>query len=126
MEAIFWLSVLLIIYSYIVYPILLTILVKLCGKKTPNIDITTRNEWPDVAIIIAAYNEEQDIKQRVENLISQDYPADKITYYIGSDGSTDKTNDILKEFTDIRLQAQLFETNRGKASVLNDLIQLAT
>ena len=126
MEATFWLSILLITYSYIMYPIFLTFLVKLFGKKNACIDILAKSEWPDVAIIIAAYNEEQDIKQRVENLLSQDYPADKITYYIGSDGSTDKTNDILQQFTDTRLQAQIFETNRGKASVLNDLMQFTT
>lgn len=125
METIFWLSTLLVAYSYVVYPILLTLLVKLFGQKKVCIDISSKSEWPDVAIIIAAFNEEQDIKQRVENLLSQDYPADKITYYIGSDGSTDKTNEILEQFTDTRLQAHIFKANRGKASVLNDLVKLA-
>lgn len=126
MEATFWLSILLITYSYLVYPVLLATLAKLWGKKNTCKDISNISEWPEVAVVIAAYNEEQDIKQRVENLLSQDYPAEKITYFIGSDGSTDNTNQILRQFTDSRLQAQLFETNRGKASVLNDLIQLVT
>lgn len=126
MEATFWLSILLITYSYFVYPILLAILAKFWGKKNTSEDITKIHEWPEVAIVIAAYNEEQDIKQRVENLLSQDYPVDKITYFIGSDGSTDSTNEILKQFTDSRVQAKLFEKNRGKSSVLNDLIGLVT
>jgi len=124
MEEIFWLSVLLISFSYIFYPIVLALATKLFGKKNSSRDASEISEWPEVAVIIAAFNEEQDIKQRVENLLEQDYPADKITYYIGSDGSTDKTNEILSEFSDPRLQAQLFEVNRGKASVLNNLMEL--
>jgi len=126
MEFIFWLSIGLIGFSYIIYPLVLTLATKLFGKRNSNIDLTKISEWPEVAVVIAAFNEEQDIKQRVENLLEQDYPADKITYYIGSDGSTDRTNEILSEFTDSRLKAQLFEVNRGKASVLNNLIELVT
>jgi cellulose synthase/poly-beta-1,6-N-acetylglucosamine synthase-like glycosyltransferase len=124
MEVIFLLSVLLIGFSYIVYPILLAFAAKLFGKSNNFSNISEIEDWPEVAVVIAAFNEEQDIKQRIENLLAQDYPADKITYYIGSDGSTDDTNTILSKFNDPRLQAQLFEVNRGKASVLNNLIEL--
>lgn len=124
MEAIFWLSVLLIGFSYIVYPILLALAAKLFGKSNDCRNISEIKDWPEVAIIIAAFNEEQDIKDRIENLLFQDYPADKITYFIGSDGSTDGTNEIISQYTDSRLKAQLFEINRGKASVLNNLVEL--
>jgi len=124
MEFIFWLCIGLIGFSYIGFPLLLALATKLFGNKNSITNITEITDWPEVAVVIAAFNEEQDIKQRVENLLEQDYPADKITYYIGSDGSTDKTNEILSEFTDSRLNAQLFEVNRGKASVLNNLIEL--
>jgi len=124
MEVIFWLSVLLIGFSYVVYPILLALAAKLFGKSNNLSNFSEIENWPEVAIDIAAFNEEQDIKQRVENLLAQDYPADKITYFIGSDGSTDGTNKILSQFSDPRLKAQLFDVNRGKASVLNNLIEL--
>lgn len=124
MEAIFWLSILLISFSYAIYPVLLALAAKTFGIKNNIENISEVKRWPDVAVVIAAFNEEQDIRQRVENLLSQDYPADKITYFIGSDGSTDKTNEILSEFKDSRLNAQLFEHNRGKASVLNNLMEL--
>jgi len=124
MEFIFWLCIGLIGFSYIGFPLFLALATKLFGNKNSITNITEITDWPEVAVVIAAFNEEQDIKQRVENLLEQDYPADKITYYIGSDGSTDKTNEILSEFTDSRLNAQLFEVNRGKASVLNNLIEL--
>lgn len=124
MEFIFWLSIGLIGFSYIIYPLLLALSANFFGKINTCKNISEVDNWPEVAVVIAAFNEEQDIKQRVENLLSQDYPADKITYYIGSDGSTDRTNEILNEFTDSRLNAQLFEENRGKASVLNNLVEL--
>jgi cellulose synthase/poly-beta-1,6-N-acetylglucosamine synthase-like glycosyltransferase len=124
MESIFWLCVMLILYSYVVYPLLLSVFVKLFGKKNEEVGIFKIKEWPDVAVVIAAFNEEQDIKQRIENLLALDYPVDKITYYIGSDGSTDQTNQILSQYADSRLKAHFFDVNRGKASVLNDLIEL--
>lgn len=123
-EVIFWLSILLIGFSYIIYPILIALAAKTFGRSQIVKEISEVTQWPEVAVVIAAFNEEQDIKQRVENLLAQDYPSDKITYLIGSDGSTDNTNQILAQFSDSRLNAQLFEVNRGKASVLNNLIEL--
>jgi cellulose synthase/poly-beta-1,6-N-acetylglucosamine synthase-like glycosyltransferase len=123
-EVIFWLSILLIGFSYIIYPILIALAAKTFGRSQIVKEISEVTQWPEVAVVIAAFNEEQDIKKRVENLLAQDYPSDKITYLIGSDGSTDNTNQILAQFSDSRLNAQLFEVNRGKASVLNNLIEL--
>ena len=124
MELIFALSVGLIAYSYLGYPVLLRIAAKLFAKATPTYQPVAAENLPHVAVIIAAYNEEQDIKARVENLLAQDYPSDKLSILIGSDGSTDGTNEILSSFDDPRFHAHLFEQNRGKASVLNNLVEL--
>lgn len=78
--------------------------------------------WPHVAIVIAAYNEQKHIRQRVQNLLDVDYPNEKITIYIGSDGSRDQTGNILMGFQEERLRAFVFDENRGKANVLNDLV----
>jgi cellulose synthase/poly-beta-1,6-N-acetylglucosamine synthase-like glycosyltransferase len=126
MEAIFWMSILLISFGYGIYPLLLALAAKSFGKPNEYNDISTVEQWPEVAVVISAFNEDQDIKQRIDNLFQQDYPADKITYFIGSDGSTDGTNQILSEFNDTRLNAQLFDENRGKASVLNSLVEQVT
>lgn len=126
MITLFWLSVALIVYTYVLYPILLTIIVKLVGNKRQTKPFQEKDNWPEVAVVIAAYNEEKVIKARIENLLGLDYPADKITYLVGSDGSQDNTNTILSSFDDPRLQAHLFEINRGKASVLNNLMEMVT
>ena len=126
MVLVFWISVALIIYSYAIYPILLRVAAKFFGKSPSKLPLPDNVDCPEVAVVIAAYNEELEIKARVENLLQQDYPRDKITLYIGSDGSTDKTNEILSSFQDERLKAHLFDENRGKASVLNNLVALTT
>ncbi len=119
MLTLFWISALVLIYSYFIFPLLLKLFVK------PE-DITTINlqSYPDVDIIIAAYNEESCIKERIENALAQDYPGN-LTIFVASDGSKDKTGEIISSFSDPRVNAFAFEENRGKISVLNDLIAKA-
>lgn len=120
----------LFLYSYLLYPILLAGLAGWLQLKRDIRHILGKGnrramqpqELPDVAVVIAAFNEEKHIRLRVENLLAQDYPVDKLRIYIGSDGSSDQTGDILRSFNDGRLHAFVFEQNRGKASVLNDLV----
>jgi cellulose synthase/poly-beta-1,6-N-acetylglucosamine synthase-like glycosyltransferase len=86
-------------------------------------DITkNNNDLPSVSIIIAAYNEDSCIEERVKNLLALDYPAEKLNIHIGSDGSSDKTAEILQSFSEKNFNAHIFDVNRGKMSVLNDLI----
>jgi len=119
----------LVLYAYAGYPLVLGIwaawhqLASDVGhviRKTDRRQAATEH-WPEVAIVIAAYNEEQHIAARIDNLLQQDYPPDKLRIYIGSDGSKDRTADIVRSFTDERVRPQIFEVNRGKATVLNQL-----
>ena len=61
----------------------------------------------------------------MENLLTLDYPHEKLTFLIGSDGSSDKTAEILSQFNIDNLQVYIFDLNRGKMSVLNDLVDKA-
>ena len=130
MEIVFWTAIGLIVYSYFVYPLLLIIMsnVKqvLTDRKTVTQVPVDENKLPNVTVIIAAYNEDSCIKARVENLLSLDYPQDKLTIRIGSDGSSDNTPKILESITAENFHAHIFEKNRGKMSVLNDLVASAT
>lgn len=119
----------LVVYSYAGYPVVLG-LWSAWGQLMRDLRYIARKDdrrvanvtdLPAVAVVIAAYNEERHIADRVKNLLDQDYPPDRLRIYIGSDGSKDRTADILRQFTDERLHLHLFEVNRGKASVLNDL-----
>jgi len=125
MELILWVCIVCILFSYVIYPVILTIVSRFFGKKPQSYELLSDEELPNVTVIIAAYNEEKVIKDRVENLLQQDYPLEKLTIFIGSDGSTDNTNNILSSFNEPQLQAFLFEMNRGKANVLNYLFEKA-
>lgn len=127
------LSIGLVIYSYLLYPLVLTCVASLVQMARDVRHVLTKRErrvahdanLPSIAIVISAFNEERDIGARIENLLAADYPAHLIQIHIGSDGSTDRTNEILTSYNDPRLHAFPFVTNRGKASVLNDLVARA-
>jgi cellulose synthase/poly-beta-1,6-N-acetylglucosamine synthase-like glycosyltransferase len=130
MEIVFWTAIGLIVYSYFVYPLLLIIMSNtkqvFTDRKTVNQVPVDENKLPNVTVIIAAYNEDSCIRARVENLLSLDYPQDKLTIRIGSDGSSDNTPQILESINAENFHAHIFEKNRGKMSVLNDLVASAT
>ena len=103
-----------VVYSYVLYPLLLLLLSRR-REKTP--DSTT----PAVSVLISVFNEEKHIVERIENLLAQDYPGLEIL--IGSDGSDDRTNGLARQFP-VKLHA--FFPRAGKPSVLNWLVPVAT
>jgi cellulose synthase/poly-beta-1,6-N-acetylglucosamine synthase-like glycosyltransferase len=131
MEILFWASVAIIIYSYFIYPLILFTFSGITQAFSDTKYLWRRRQrrtldvkdYPAVSIIIAAYNEESCIKARVENLLTLEYPKEKLTLLIGSDGSSDQTAEILSEFDIDNLHVHIFNTNRGKMSVLNDLVE---
>lgn len=124
MSIVFWISFGLLCYTYFLYPIVLRGLVTLLPAKQPK--ITADTPLPSVEVIIAAYNEASCIKQRVENLLAQNYPPSHLQIAIGSDGSHDETNAILSAIAHPSLTAHLYRENRGKISVLNQLASEST
>ncbi len=86
------------VYSYAVYPILLVLLNIFFKKKVLAADIE-----PTVSIIIAAYNEESKIREKLRNTMELDYPRDKIQFIVASDASSDLTEEIVREFPEVQL-----------------------
>jgi len=80
---------------------------------------------PFVSLIIAAYQEESIILQRIQNALQMNYPADKIEILIGCDGNEDATGELVKTVPDTRVRLLQFEKRRGKPSVLNDCVAAA-
>lgn len=119
---VFWSAVLLAGYTYLLYPLLLPFLARLFPSQSLP-DARERAEtFPSVACIIAAFNEEQHIAARIDNVLTQTYDPAKLMLYVGSDGSRDKTASLILERKCDRVQALIFDKNRGKATVLNDLV----
>jgi cellulose synthase/poly-beta-1,6-N-acetylglucosamine synthase-like glycosyltransferase len=127
-------SIGLVAYAYLLYPFVLLALAALAqmardaGYSLAKKDRrrSAQAPLPPVAVVIAAYNEEAHIGTRIANLRALDYPPHLLKAYIGSDGSSDRTAGILRAAADARVLGFVFETNRGKASVLNDLVARTT
>ncbi len=82
------------------------------------------SELPLVAVVIAAYNEEEVIGKKIRSVLNGNFPENKLEIWIGSDGSDDRTNAIIQEFAnqDSRVKACYFEERNGKPVVLNKTI----
>lgn len=113
----------LLFYTYAGYPALLWLLSLV--KRRDESWKADPIEWPEVSILISAYNEEHVIAERIQNLLFLDYPRERLEIVVGSDGSTDRTREIVKRYQSQGVRLIAFKQRRGKASVLNDLIFLA-
>lgn len=121
MAHIFWISILALFYTYFGYPLYVFLRAR-SAKNHVNKDMGYK---PFVSIVMSAHNEERAIEKKVINLLHSDYPEDKIEILAGSDGSTDNTNNILSRIAEKRVRVFIFPARRGKASVLNDLVEKA-
>ena len=120
MAFLFWTLLFLIIYCYFGYPLLLAG-AALFMRHTPD----SGKYEPTVSIVLSVWNEEDVIKHKIKNLLSLKYPAEKIEILIASDGSTDRTNEIICQFIDPRIQLVESPQRRGKMAALNELVAKA-
>lgn len=104
MEILFWLSLFIVFYTFAGYGILLYILVRIRrlikGKRTaPGLD----QVFPTLTLIIAAYNEESIIEEKIRNTLELSYPHDKLKFLFVTDGSSDRTPDLISAHDRIKL-----------------------
>ena len=93
----FWFSAMLVVYTYAVYPMVLWALTT--WRRGPRAPQTGNDDTlPTVSVLIVAHNEERIIRARIENLLALDYPVDKLELAVASDGSRDRTADIVAEY----------------------------
>jgi len=125
----FWIACGLIVYSYVLYPVLLTAAARWTRRSHTvfkEAGQQIRQDWPRVSLIIAAYKEQTLILQRIENALRMDYPPDRLEILIGVDGQEDLTGDLVRTVDDTRVKLHQFPQRRGKPSVLNDCVAAAT
>ncbi len=94
LQIVFWLSIAALFYTYIGYPIFVYLVSFFFPRK-----INKSAFEPNVTVLITAYNEEKDIRSKLENTLQIDYPKEKLEILVASDGSTDKTDAIVREFS---------------------------
>ena len=104
-------------YTYLGYPVLIALLVPF---KPRRVSFEQTFKPPKVSLIIPAHNEEKVLREKIENSLSLDYPEELFSIVIVSDGSVDRTNDIINEFVlDPKVKFVQYQPRRGKAYALN-------
>ncbi len=115
---VFWACAAGVFYAYVGYPVLIWRLARWFGRPvTP--PAPTDDELPTVSLLIAAYNEEAVIEERLRNALAMDYPPGKIEIVVASDGSSDRTPEIVRGYADRGVRLLDYRQRRGKAAVLN-------
>ncbi len=114
-ELCFWLSALFIAYTYLGYPLGIVLWSKFRAKPP----LIGDDHTPEVMVVIAAYNERHRIVARVQNLLQQDYPPDKLQVLVVSDGSGDGTDAVIEALAHPRVRVIHYTPNRGKAIAIN-------
>lgn len=120
LEVIFWISISIVFYNYAGYAIIVYLFNKIFPTKKPG---TAGQYLPTVSFIVAAYNEEDCIADKVVNSLEQQYPEDRIEFLFVTDGSTDGTNRVLSAFPKIKVLHD--PARRGKTAALNRVIKEA-
>jgi len=119
LEVVFAYSVLAILYTWLGYPLLLTVWAALRRGPRGRPDYALR--LPRVSILIAAYNERQTIGYKLRNCLRLDYPAELVEVVVATDGCTDGTEQVVRSFGR-RVRLVACRERRGKVAVLNDTI----
>ncbi len=147
LEFIFWTSLLIVVYTFIGYPILMTLLSKMQFVKylikmpegfgrvllNPKIGgfvaledrLAQKDFEPTVSVIIAAYNEEKFIEDKIKNCLQLNYPQNKIEFLFVTDGSTDNTLNILEKYKPHNFRYYHSPERKGKLHAINRIVKLA-
>ncbi len=121
-QVIFWGSFFLILYSYLLFPVILQWLAR---HKNLSYTAYSPEASPKISVLIAAYNEEELIETKILSVLNSDYQAERLEVLVGSDASTDATNDILQKLQQQypSLRIYLFRERKGKPGIINRLVE---
>jgi cellulose synthase/poly-beta-1,6-N-acetylglucosamine synthase-like glycosyltransferase len=111
-EAVFWTAAFIVVYVYVAYPVLLALWARIAPRPVVHEPAT-----PPVSIIVAARNEADRLAARLDNLLAQDYPKDRVQIVVVSDGSIDGTPEVLRRYGH-RIDT-VYLPRGGKARALN-------
>ncbi|MHB8368087.1 MAG: glycosyltransferase family 2 protein [Leptospirales bacterium] len=116
-------AIVLFLYPLVVYPALIVTLAWIFPRPVVR---SRPDPLPTVTIIVPAFDEETVISEKIENSMAIDYPADRLEMIVASDGSGDRTAEIVRSFPDNRVRLLDFKERRGKLAVLNEVVPLAS
>lgn len=117
---VFFTSVGAVLYVYIGYPVMMLLMSRVAGRSSARSEIE-----PSVSLIITAFNEEKDIRRKLENTLKLDYPKEKFEIIVASDCSDDGTDDIVREYADRGVRLVRAQRRGGKTSAQNLAVEAA-
>lgn len=132
--ALLWVSLGLVAFSYVGYPVVLAAwgalhdlrgALRFFAGGPDRRERGLPQEWPRVSLVLAAYDEEACIREKVENCLALDYPEDRLEILVGCDGCTDRTAELAREAGRGRVRVVELAPRAGKASVLARLVPAA-
>lgn len=123
MKVLFYVSLCLILIHYIIYPSIIFIYnkIKSNSKRVNEKEIDKQEKLPHVSLIVPVHNEEKIISKKIENILSLNYPIEKLEIIISNDNSTDKTLDILRELSNKNNRLRIIDIKErgGKVNAQN-------
>lgn len=120
-QGVFWACVIVMGYVYAGYPLLVYLVSVIRPRPVRKGDIQ-----PTVTVLITAYNEENAIREKLENTLAIDYPREKFEILVASDGSTDSTDSIVREFEHRGVTLFRKEGRVGKTATQNAAVEQTT
>lgn len=121
MKILFWLSIFTIIYTFVGYGFILYLLVKIRSIFKGKRVLPSSDNLPSCTLIVAAYNEEAYMEDKIENTLQLKYPEEKLNLIFISDGSDDKTPEIIGKYPQIKLMHQ--PERKGKIAAVHRAVK---
>ncbi|WP_243356694.1 glycosyltransferase family 2 protein [Bacillus litorisediminis] len=126
-KILFYISGFIIVWAMVGYPLSIQIIGKLFKNRRLEKDYSHQ---PSVTVMVVAHNEEKVILEKLNNIIELDYPREKIEFLIASDNSTDRTNEIVKQFMnehqDRNIRLYEVKARKGKTNAQNEAQKTVT
>lgn len=119
--ALFWISVLGILYVHLGYPLLLAAAARFRPKRL----LVSESELPELTVLIAAHDEEAVIADKLRNTLECDYPPERLQILVASEGSGDRTPEIVASFEDRGVEQSFRAERRGKVEAINHAMERA-
>lgn len=117
----FWMSIALVIYAYVGYPLVLWVLTRIRSR-----DARKGSTYPSVSIIVAARNEADKIRRKIEHSLALDYPPGRLEILVASDASDDGTDDIVDEYAGRGVRLVRAPQRKGKEHAQGLALAVAT
>ncbi len=127
LKILFWICLVICIYTYVGYGVLLYLLVllkRMVKGKPKQMELPENSQLPDVAFMVCAYNEQDVVEMKMQNIHELDYPKEKLHVIWVTDGSSDNTNEYLKAYPEVKVIYS--PERRGKTAALNHGLSMVT